>query len=114
MEQLEKTVELSLLYDFYGGLLSEHKRQIFEDYVLNDLSLSEVAESAGMTRQGVHDVIKSCEKSFEKYESVLQLAAKYKAASKKCDEIYDIAQKIGTPDSKRIAELIQEIKNNGI
>ena len=40
LEQLDKLVELSLLYDFYGALLSEHKQQIFEDYVLNDLSLT--------------------------------------------------------------------------
>jgi predicted DNA-binding protein YlxM (UPF0122 family) len=114
MEQLEKTVELSMLYDFYGNLLSERKKQIFEDYVLNDLSLSEVADSAGMTRQGVHDAVKGCEKSLEMYEEALHLAEKYKTASKLCDEIRDIAESLQNEEGRRISELIQEIKKNGI
>ncbi|MCR5584371.1 MAG: YlxM family DNA-binding protein [Lachnospiraceae bacterium] len=111
---MEKTVELSMLYDFYGNLLSERKKQIFEDYVLNDLSLSEVAESAGMTRQGVHDAVKGCEKSLEMYEDALHLMEKYKTASKLCDEIKDIAESLQNPEGRRISELIQEIKKNGI
>ncbi len=114
MEQFEKAYELTILYDFYGNLLSERKRQIFNDYILNDLSLAEVAENEGISRQGVHDAIKSCEKSLENYEKVLHLAEKYKTASDICDKINDIAEKIGGSDGKRIAELIQEIKKNGI
>ena len=55
---MEKFVEQTLLYDFYGELLNEHQRGIYQDIVFNDLSLSEVADEYGISRQGVHDLIK--------------------------------------------------------
>lgn len=74
---LDKKYELSLLYDFYGELLKEHHKVIFEDYFLNDLSLSEIAEEQGISRQGVHDIIKRSSKLLEDYESKLRLKDKY-------------------------------------
>ena len=53
---MEKFVEQTLLYDFYGELLTAHQRRIYEDVVLNDYSLSEVADELGISRQGVHDI----------------------------------------------------------
>ena len=55
---MEKIVEQTLLYDFYGELLTEHQRRIYEDVVFNDYSLSEVAQELGISRQGVHDNLK--------------------------------------------------------
>ena len=49
---MEKIVEQTLLYDFYGELLTEHQKQIYEDVVLNDLSFSEVAEERGISQAG--------------------------------------------------------------
>ena len=66
---MEKIVEQGLLYDFYGELLNEHQRRIYEDAVMNDMSLSEIAQEAGISRQGVHDLIKRCDKTLEDYES---------------------------------------------
>jgi predicted DNA-binding protein YlxM (UPF0122 family) len=114
MEHLEKAYELSILFDFYGDLLSERKKHIFNDYILNDLSLAEVAENEGISRQGVFDAIKNCEKSLLNYENALHLAEKYKTASRICDEIASIAESIKGDKGKRITELIQEIKKNGI
>ena len=48
---MEKILEQTLLYDFYGELLTEHQRQVYEDVVLNDFSLSEVAAARGISRQ---------------------------------------------------------------
>ena len=67
-EKLKEVYELSILYDFYGELLGDHKKQIFEDYVLNDLSLAEIADNAGISRQGVHDIIRRCTKALRGYE----------------------------------------------
>ena len=50
---MEKFIEEALLYDFYGELLTEHQKLIYEDFVLNDLSLSEIAEDREISRQGV-------------------------------------------------------------
>ena len=52
---MEKIVAQGLLYDFYGELLTEHQRRVYEDVVFNDMSLSEIAEEQGISRQGVHD-----------------------------------------------------------
>ena len=49
-------LEQALLYDFYGELLTSHQKEIYEQFVLEDLSLSEIAGEAGISRQGVHDL----------------------------------------------------------
>ena len=51
---MEKIVRQSLLYDFYGELLTEHQKNIYEDVVMNDMSYSEIARLTGVSRQGVH------------------------------------------------------------
>ena len=66
---MEKFVEQTLLYDFYGELLTERQQQVYESVVLEDYSLSEVAENLGISRQGVHDMIKRCNHTLEEYES---------------------------------------------
>ena len=70
---MDKILEQSVLYDFYGELLTEHQRKVYEDVVLNDYSLSEVAEEYGISRQGVHDLVKRCTKILESYEEKLHL-----------------------------------------
>ena len=74
---MERLLEQALLYDFYGELLTEHQKQIYEEVVLDDYSLSEVAENRGITRQGVHDLIKRCNKILADYEDKLHLVEKF-------------------------------------
>ncbi|HIU78721.1 MAG TPA: DNA-binding protein [Candidatus Avilachnospira avicola] len=73
---MEKIVRQGMLFDLYGDLLTDHQRDIFGDLVNNDMSLSEIAEAYGISRQGVHDVIKRCDKQLEAYESKLHLLEK--------------------------------------
>ena len=100
---MEKIVEQGLLYDFYGELLNEHQRRIYEDAVMNDMSLSEIAQEAGISRQGVHDLIKRCDKTLEDYESRLHLMEKFRMITEKLEEIKQL-----TPDEK-IRKLADEI-----
>ncbi len=74
---MEKIVEQGLLYDFYGELLTEHQRRIYEDVVLNDMSLSEIAEEQGISRQGVHDLVRRCDRALADYEKKLHLMEKF-------------------------------------
>lgn len=74
---MEKIVKQGLLYDFYGELLTEHQRQIYEDAVYQNMSLSEIASDYGISRQGVHDLIKRCDKILTDYESKLHLVEKF-------------------------------------
>ena len=70
-------LEQALLYDFYGELLTSHQKEIYEQFVLEDLSLSEIAGEAGISRQGVHDLIKRCQKALEGYEEKLHLVKNF-------------------------------------
>ena len=74
---MERFVEQTLLYDFYGELLTERQQQVYESVVLEDYSLSEVAEDLGISRQGVHDMIKRCNHTLEEYEAKLHLVEKF-------------------------------------
>lgn len=84
---MEKIFEQALLYDFYGELLTEHQQNIYEDAVFNDMSLSEIAEVQGISRQGVHDLIKRCDKILQDYESKLHLVERFEKAKEKVGEI---------------------------
>ncbi len=74
---MEEIVKLSLLYDFYGELLTKHQKSIYEDYFFNNIGLSEIAEERGTSRQAVHDMVKRCEKLLLGYEDKLHLVEKF-------------------------------------
>lgn len=108
-ETLDKLVELSMLYDFYGALLNEHKRHVFEDYILNDLSLSEIAKEEGISRQGVHDLIKRCSKELYDYEEKLALMEKFRKTKGKVEQIRQIANEIKETNILQELEPIERI-----
>jgi len=89
---MEKIFEQTLLYDFYGELLTEHQRSIYEDAVYNDMSLGEIAEEQGISRQGVHDLIRRCDKILQGYESKLHLVERFATAKKQIGEIVELTQ----------------------
>ena len=74
---LEKRVELSLLMDFYGPLLTERRRDVMRLYCDEDMGLQEIADQLEISRQGVYDAVKSATASLEHYEAVLGLADRY-------------------------------------
>ena len=106
-ERMEKILEQTLLYDFYGELLTEHQRQVYEDVVLNDLSLSEVAENRGISRQGVHDMIRRCNRSLEEYESKLHLVEKFLAIRENVEQIRRLTR---NPEEQPIPEVMARIQ----
>ena len=112
VESFEEIVELSLLFDFYGEMLGEHKKKIFEDYVLNDLSLAEIAENYGITRQAARDNIKKGENKLFEYEEKLQIMKTTINTEKKIGKILAQIATINTQNSdEEIAEILENIKN---
>ncbi len=90
----EKQLEMSILFDFYGDMLTDKQRELFDLYYNEDLSLSEIAENSGITRQAVRDSIKRAEKTLYEFESRLKLARKYGGAAKCGIEIKKEAEKL--------------------
>ena len=110
---MEKIVEQPLLYDFYGELLTEHQRQVYEDVVLNDYSISEVAQERGISRQGVHDMIKRCGKILDDYEQKLHLVEKFVNIREKVREIHVLTKEensqVRSEQLVRIEKISEEI-----
>lgn len=75
---LEKTTRMNFLFDFYQALLTDKQRSYMQLYYLDDLSLGEIAESYGISRQAVYDNIRRTEAMLEEYEAKLELFHKFK------------------------------------
>lgn len=89
---MEKIARQGILYDFYGALLTNHQKQVYEDVVLYDLSLGEIAQEQGISRQGVHDIVKRCDRILEGYEEKLHLVAKFSETKRLAIEIQNLAK----------------------
>jgi len=91
---LAKNLEITMLLDFYGEMLTEKQRSFLEYYYDDDLSLSEIAENEGITRQGVRDAIKRAEAQLLNMEQKLGLAARFEELRHGLDEINACANTI--------------------
>lgn len=107
--EMEKIVEQGLLYDFYGELLTEHQRRIYEDVVFNDMSPSEIAREQGISRQGVHDLIRRCDKILEEYEAKLHLVAKFMTIREMVERIESLADEYAGTRDMALIEQIREL-----
>lgn len=103
----EKKLELSMLCDVYGALLSERQRDAIEMYCDEDYSLSEIAEHMGISRQGVRDQIKHAQNQLDLYESKLGLFDKTKHISEK---LVQLSEKNEIRDNPEILAIIQDIQ----
>ena len=107
MEQIAKQ---AMLYDFYGELLTERQQQVYESVVLEDYSLSEVAEDLGISRQGVHDMIKRCNHTLEEYEAKLHLVEKFLNIREQVHRIKEIAADYQAQEITEISnEILEEL-----
>ena len=106
VSKVEKIVEQGLLYDFYGELLTEHQKSVYEALVLEDYSLSEIAEMYGISRQGVHDLIKRCDKTLLQYEDKLKLVHKFTLMKEMVSQIEELSQESqGMDRQKNLIEI---------
>lgn len=107
---MEEKMEQAYLYDFYGELLNERQRKIYEDFVFNDLSLGEIADEEGISRQGVHDMVKRCNKTLEEYEQKLHLVEKFLNIRAQVKRIRVLAQEYHSEEIANISsEILEEL-----
>lgn len=106
---LEDTTRVNLLYDFYGNLLTERQRECLELYYQHDLSLAEIADNSGISRQGVHDLIKRAVRALENAEERLGLVARFAAQEKELRQLREILSSEDIPQAvRRKAQAIVE------
>ena len=109
---MNKFLEQALLFDFYGELLTDHQKEIYEQFALEDLSLSEIAEMKGISRQGVHDLIKRCNKILQEYESKLHLVEKFVTIKEQIEEMEKSLRETEESDKEALVRQLNGILEN--
>ena len=95
----EKNLNIGYLLDFYGEVLTDRKKEALDGYYNNDMSLAEIAEDVGISRQGVRDIIKKAEEELLFYEERLGLAKKFDEAQKHARRALEICENEKLSDS---------------
>ena len=109
-----KDLKMALLLDFYGDMLTEKQRSMVDHYYNDDLSLAEIAENYGISRQGVRDVIVRAEAIMTDLEDKTGLMKRFLQMQQQVQAILDAAEKIQTVnyrqyDNPELARLADEI-----
>lgn len=103
MSDMVERVELNYLLDFYGPLLTEHRRELVRLYCEEDLSLAEIADQLDITRQGVSDAINKARRQLNDYEAKLGLVARYIALEEQAQACLDALEEISVDGESRDA-----------
>ena len=108
----EKNLQIGFLLDFYGEVLSERKRTVLDLYYNNDLSLAEIAEEIGISRQGVRELIKKSGDELLFYEEKLGLAKRFRDAEEQAVQLLSMMEGAEIPSEIRAAagELIKTVR----
>ena len=107
---MEERLRQSLLYDFYGELLTDHQKSVFSAAIFDDMSYSELAEEFDCSRQAAFDLIRRINKKLECYEERLGLLERFTVAQGKMNELK--ASVIEMNDTLENSEIDKSIKNN--
>ena len=112
-QRLEERVYLSMLYDFYGALLKENNRRIFEAYIQEDYSISEIAGEMEISRQAVHDAVKRITKQLKGYEEKLGLLERFEQQRSEMRRLHECLQEINIsetdPRGQEIFQILSKI-----
>ncbi len=100
-------VKMSLLADYYGGLLTEHQLKIVRGYYDEDLSLNELAEETGVTRQAVYDILRRAGDKLKDYEAKLGLVSKITCL---ISRIETVMVSTDTKTAQTLREILDEVK----
>ncbi|MCC8044743.1 MAG: DNA-binding protein [Clostridiales bacterium] len=108
---MDEVLRQTLLYDFYGELLTEHQQEVYETVVQNDLSYSEAADMFGISRQGVHELVKRSVKTLEEYESKLHLVERFLKIRENVQQIQHLSSHCETIEKEILARRVSELSS---
>ena len=97
---MDNLVEKALLFDFYGELLTDNQKEVYGEHIQNDLSVTEIADLRGISRQGAHDMVRRCEKILSDYENRLHLVDHFLRVKKMVGMIHQYAEEISVCEDK--------------
>ncbi|MCQ2566238.1 MAG: YlxM family DNA-binding protein [Clostridia bacterium] len=106
---LEDIAEISLLYDFYGGLLTEKQSEFLRLYFEENYTLAEIAEDNGLSRQGVYDAVAKAQKKLQSFEEKLGLVARFRESEQVIAEIDSEISSLAD-EYKDNAELVEKLQ----
>lgn len=114
----DHTLQMTMLFDFYGELLTDKQREYFDLYYNEDLSLGEIAEQAGVTRQAVHDNLVRGENALKEYEAKTGLLARFEQRSRQIEQAQGLTASLkaritdpaGEEELNRLEQLLELMK----
>lgn len=107
--RMNEILKRALLFDFYGELLTDHQKEIYGRFLLDDLSSAEIAKEAGISRQGVHDLIRRCTQTLDGYEEKLHLVERFLTVKEKVRKIDKLLDRYETEKDRKVLEEIRHI-----
>lgn len=110
---MNELIEKTLLFDFYGELLTENQKKIYELHHLDDLSFGEISEQLEISRQGVYDTLKRCYQQLIHYEEKLKLVKQFEIKQDKVNQIYELIVQLKSEkdiSKEHIAKYIEPIE----
>ncbi len=104
---MDNTIMRTMLFDFYGDLLTEKQREYYDLHFNSDLSLQEIAEQSGVSRQAVWDIIRRAEQSLMEIEDKTGLVGRAVRRRRSVEELEELVKRL--PDSEQRAEMLDKI-----
>lgn len=112
---IEKKLELTQLFDFYGELLTDKQQEVLNLFLLEDYGHVEIGESMSISRQAVYDTIKTCDKQLHEFEQKLSLVVRYQERQAKLEQLLTLAETVAitteTDDQQhKLNKLVADVK----
>ena len=92
---MNEILRRTLLFDFYGELLTAHQQEVYQEVVFNDVSFSELADRENVSRQRIHELVRKCDRALEAYEEKMHLLERFECIRKNVHEIRQVLEKNG-------------------
>ena len=106
----QDALQMTLLFDYYGDLLTDRQKQCFDLYYNQDLSLSEIAQLEGISRQGVHDAISRAEAQLSQLEQITGCVRSARAAARTAQRLEALARRLAALPGDEAQAIAGEIR----